>query len=119
MSNVISKPWGSEVVLTEPNLPYTGKILKVLAGKRLSLQYHDQKTETLTLISGSAKIILNDTIVDMLPNQGYTIFPGTKHRVEAITDCQLFEVSTPEVGTTYRLEDDYHRSDEVLRSKID
>ncbi|MCX6726746.1 MAG: cupin, partial [Candidatus Shapirobacteria bacterium] len=110
MSQTIVKPWGEEIILTESNLPYSGKILKVKAGLRLSLQYHDQKTETLTLISGEARIIINKTTQPMVINQGYTILPKDIHRVEAVTDCVIFEVATPEVGTTFRLEDDYHRS---------
>lgn len=114
MSQIIDKPWGQEIILTTTDLPYTGKILKVNAGKRLSLQKHDQKTETLTLLSGIASIQINDQTTSMETNTGITIFPNTPHRLSAITDCQILEVSTPQIGTTFRLEDDYQRGDEIL-----
>jgi mannose-6-phosphate isomerase-like protein (cupin superfamily) len=118
MQQVIKKPWGQETILTEGSLPYAVKILFVKAGQRLSLQSHDQKTETLTLISGQANISLgpNQESIKESPmkNQtGYTILPNTVHRLEAISDCQIFEASTPEKGTTKRLEDDYQRTDET------
>ncbi len=117
-AQIVDKPWGKEIILTTPDLPYTSKILKINAGQRLSLQYHDQKLETLSLISGEANIIwgkdINNLITEKLyPETGYTITPGTIHRFEAITDCQLFESSTGEIGTTHRLQDDAHRSDET------
>ena len=123
MQQIVNKPWGQETILSENHLPYTAKLLFVKAGQRLSLQLHDQKTETLTLISGQAKLIsgpnqntLTETI--MQPQIGYTITPNTVHRISAITDCQIFEASTPEKGTTKRLEDDYKRPDEteILRN---
>jgi len=113
MSQIISKPWGQEIIFTEPNLPYTGKILKISAGKRLSLQYHDQKTETLVLISGQAKITHYDKTENMEPNFGYTILANSIHRLEAVTDSQIIETSTPETGTTFRVEDDYSRGNET------
>ena len=113
MSTIVPKPWGEEIIFTEKNLPYTGKIIKINANCRLSLQYHDQKTETLTLISGQAIISLNDHDQPMETNQGYTIMAGVKHRLTAITGCQIIEVSTPEAGTTFRLEDDYSRPNET------
>ncbi len=118
MSNTIKKPWGTEIILTPPNLPYTAKILTIKANQQLSLQSHDQKTETLTLINGQAQISLGPdqnslTTQDMLPLTGYTIKPNSIHRLKAISDCQIFEASTPEQGTTKRLADDYNRSDET------
>lgn len=117
-AQIIEKPWGREIILTTIDLPYTAKILEIKAGKRLSLQYHDQKLETLCLFSGKANIIWgkdqNNLVTEAMNNsQGYTITPHTIHRFEAITDCQLFEASTPEIGTTYRLQDDTERSDET------
>jgi len=117
-AQIIEKPWGREIILSTPDLPYTAKILEIKAGKRLSLQYHDQKLETLCLFSGEANIIWgndqnNLTTEKMVASNGYTITLNTIHRFEAITDCQLFEASTPETGTTYRLEDDSKRLDET------
>lgn len=117
-AQIIDKPWGREIILSTPDLPYTAKILEIKAGKRLSLQYHDRKLETLCLFSGQANIIWgqdqsNLKTEKIAENQGYTITPGTIHRFEAITDCKLFEASTPETGTTYRLEDDSGRDNET------
>lgn len=117
-AQIIEKPWGREIILSTPDLPYTAKILEIKAGKRLSLQSHDQKLETLCLFSGQANIIWgkdqnNLLTEEMTENKGYTITQNTIHRFEAITDCRLFEASTPETGTTYRLEDDTQRKDET------
>lgn len=114
----IEKPWGYEIIFTQENLPYTGKILHINAGKRLSLQYHDQKQETQFLISGRCLRICDnqngDLIeIEMKKFKGYTISVGQRHRLQAIEDCDVFEVSTPEIGNTYRLEDDYKRSTET------
>lgn len=113
MSNIVIKPWGREIILTQKTDPYTGKIEELNKGCRFSLQYHDQKTETLTLISGQAQITLDSTTTNMEPFVGYTIAPMTIHRITAVTDCQIVEVSTPEIGTTFRLEDDYARTNET------
>ena len=121
-SKLVSKPWGYEVRLTSGELPYAAKILHVNAGRRLSLQIHDRKTETMALISGRAVLTIEDGLgqlvsAEMLPNVGYTIHAGQRHRLAALTDCQIAEASTPEVGTTYRLQDDYGRNDETEASR--
>ena len=117
-AQIVDKPWGREVILTTSDLPYTAKILEINAGKRLSLQYHDQKLETLCLISGEANIIWgtdknNLKTEKMIPENGYTIQPNIIHRFEAISDCQIYEASTGEIGTTFRLEDDTNRPNET------
>ncbi len=114
----VEKPWGYEVIFTQEDLPYAGKILHIIAGKRLSLQVHDQKQETQFLIKGRCLRIADDqqgTLVEteMKIGQGYTIFVGQRHRLKSIEDCDVFEVSTPEIGNTYRLEDDYSRGTET------
>lgn len=114
----VEKPWGFETLFTPPWLPYAGKLLNVRAGHRLSLQVHESKTETILLLSGSAVLWLEDALgeveqVVMVRLQGYTICPGRKHRIAAVTDALLVEASSPEVGTTLRLEDDYGRPDET------
>ena len=109
----ISKPWGYELILTGPDSPVTGKILHLNAGCRFSYQYHDQKEEILTLVSGEATLVLEKEEISMTPRHGYHIKPFCKHRVAAVSDCDIFEVSTPEQGITVRLEDDYHRPDET------
>jgi len=115
----INKPWGYEIIFTPPNLSRVGKILFIKKGCRLSLQYHNQKEETLCLFQGKAKIWLEDKkgqikTLYMKPQMGYTILKGQKHRLEALEDSFVFEVSSPEKGTTYRLEDDYQRRSEKL-----
>jgi len=117
-AQIVDKPWGKEIIVTTPDLPYTAKILEITAGKQISLQYHDQKIETLCLFFGEANIIWgtdknNLTTEKMIPNNGYTILPNTIHRFQAITDCKLFEASIGEIGTTFRLEDDVNRGDET------
>ncbi|MFA6603570.1 MAG: cupin [Patescibacteria group bacterium] len=114
----VEKPWGFEVIYTPPDLERTGKILSVRGGQRLSLQYHDQKEETVCLISGQGAIWLENGIgeldrLPMEPLRGYTVAVGQKHRLEAVTDALFTEVSGPEKGTTFRLDDDYARPDET------
>ena len=116
--SIIVKPWGKEIILTPADLERCGKILFVDAGKRLSLQYHETKEETLSLFSGNAEIIIEDYSGVLISKpmeiqHGYTIRPGQKHRITAISDSVIFEISSPELGTTARLEDDYGRTDET------
>lgn len=113
MSIKVDKPWGFEVVTTTPDLPYTGKILSINANSKLSLQYHDQKTETLALFSGQAILTLNNQDINMQPLVGYTVKPQEIHRITAIKPSIIIEVSTPETGTTFRVNDDYSRGDET------
>lgn len=120
----VEKPWGHEVIWTPPGLGRTGKLLSIKAGRRLSLQYHDAKEETLCLLSGHAVLWLeNDVgVVEKLPmatETGYTVLPMRKHRLEAVTDAVVVEVSEPEKGNTVRIEDDYARGTETedMRAK--
>lgn len=120
----VEKPWGYELIFTQDHLPYTGKIMYINAGKRLSLQVHDKKQETQILITGKCNSILENTegemeTVEMIPFQGYTMMTGQKHRLQAVNDCEVFEVSTPELGVTYRLEDDYSRPNETEEMRKD
>jgi len=114
----VEKPWGYEIHWTPEDRPYVGKLLHIDAGKRLSLQQHDAKLETWFLASGRAKVMWDDgsgTLVEteLQPGLGYSCAIGQRHRLIGITDCDVLEVSTPELGTTYRLEDDYARPDET------
>ncbi|OGE25292.1 hypothetical protein A3C26_04075 [Candidatus Daviesbacteria bacterium RIFCSPHIGHO2_02_FULL_39_12] len=121
---IVEKPWGYELHFTPDNLPYMGKILHINAGERISLQVHDKKQESWFLKSGRAKIIREDTQGNLTETEmetgfGYTCRLGQKHRLAGITDCEIFEVSTPEIGNTYRLEDDYLRPTETPRMRKD
>ena len=98
---------------------YMGKIIHINAGARLSLQKHDQKTESWYLMSGRAKVIWESqedgelVETEMDEGKGYSCEVGQRHRLAGITECDVIEVSTPEIGTTFRLEDDYGRTDET------
>ncbi len=114
----IEKPWGYELHWTPDNLPYMGKIIHIKEGKRLSLQMHDKKQESWFLIAGRAKVIWENDKGEMVETEleigkGYNLALGQKHRLVGITDCDVVEVSTPEIGNTYRLEDDYDRPTET------
>lgn len=113
----VVKPWGWEELWAETP-SYTGKTLHIRAGHRTSLQYHDQKTESQCLVRGRARLLLENEHghmeeVEMEPGRGYTIQPFRRHRLIALAHSDVVEVSTPEIGTTYRLEDDYDRADET------
>jgi mannose-6-phosphate isomerase-like protein (cupin superfamily) len=95
-----------------------GKVLHIDAGKRLSMQVHDQKQEAYFLIKGRAKIVWDNdkgelVETELQPMTGYRTSVGQRHRLCGITDCDIIEASTPEAGTTWRLEDDYARPDET------
>src|SRR6266571_2236818 len=114
----VEKPWGYELHFTPDTLAYMGKMLHIDAGKRLSLQAHDKKQESWMIMSGQAKVIWDNAQGELVetelqPGQGYTTQVGQRHRLVGVTDCDIIEVSTPELGTTYRLEDDFNRPDET------
>ncbi len=101
-----------------------GKLIHINAGKRLSLQVHDIKVESWFLISGEAKVVWEDTSGELVEtvlqkNNGYNLKLGQKHRLVGITECDVIEVSTPETGNTYRLEDDYSRPTETEELRQD
>jgi mannose-6-phosphate isomerase-like protein (cupin superfamily) len=117
-SRKIDKPWGYEIHWVPAELPYMGKVLHINKDSRLSLQIHDRKQESWFIIKGKARVIwensagqLNETVLE--EGKGYSTSVGQMHRLVGITDCDIMEVSTPEIGTTWRLEDDYARPDET------
>ena len=112
------KPWGHEVIFAGLDGRYVGKIIHVRAGHSLSLQYHQRKDETSTVLSGAA-LIEHGPAVNALTSQhfgpGDTIHlpPGVLHRITAITDLTFAEVSTAQPGwreDVVRLEDKYGRA---------
>jgi mannose-6-phosphate isomerase len=114
----VDKPWGYELHWVRENAPYMGKVLHINAGARLSLQLHDAKQESWLLVHGRAKVLWDDNQGEMVetelqPGRGYGTGIGQRHRLVGITDCDVVEVSTPEEGTTWRLEDDSARPDET------
>lgn len=119
----IEKPWGYELIFTPPEAPTIGKLLHLNIGSRFSLQYHEIKEETLVLVKGQANIYLGGTeksVVkeNMVLDFGYLIKPKVIHRVEAVTECDIFESSTREEGVTVRLGDDYGRKDETEEERL-
>lgn len=114
----LEKPWGYELHWVPDKAPYMGKIIHINEGARLSLQIHDKKQESWLLIGGQASVIWEDSSGQLIttklePGQGYSTAVGQKHRLVSLTDCDIVEVSTPELGTTWRLEDDYARPNET------
>lgn len=114
----VEKPWGYEIHWVPEGKPYMGKVLHINAGCRLSLQIHDQKQESIFLLNGRAKVVWENAKGELIETElelgkGYSINVEQKHRLAGITDCDIIEVSTPEIGTTLRLEDDYKRPDET------
>lgn len=118
----IDKPWGWEIHWTPDDKPYMGKVLHVNAGGRLSLQVHDKKQESWWLLKGRAKAVWENNRGELVETElqegkGYSLILGQRHRLVGVTDCDVLEVSTPEIGTTYRLEDDYKRPDETEKQR--
>ena len=110
----VDKPWGYELrwAITER---YVGKILHVNKGEALSLQYHEHKDEYQYVVRGVVDIELGGaggglTTQRMAAGDTLHIAPGTRHRLTAIEDTDIFEVSTPEVEDVIRLEDRYGRA---------
>jgi mannose-6-phosphate isomerase len=109
----VDKPWGYELHWAKTDR-YVGKLIHVNAGHALSLQYHNQKDETIFLWSGRMlfEIKEGDDLVEreMQPGEAVHVTPKTVHRMTAISDCDIFEVSTPELHDVVRLEDRYGRT---------
>ena len=117
-SKRIEKPWGYEIHWVPEDAPYMGKVLHINAGAQLSLQIHDQKQESWFVMNGEAAVVWEDNkgvLVEtkLEPGKGYSTKIGQRHRLRGVTDCDILEVSTREVGTTWRLEDDYARPHET------
>jgi mannose-6-phosphate isomerase len=109
----VDKPWGHEQIwaLTDR---YCGKVLVIETGKRLSLQYHEQKDEWIRVLSGRLQLHLDDEggelrVRELGPGDGAHVAVGRRHRYEAIERCEVLEVSTPELDDVVRLSDDYGR----------
>lgn len=114
----VEKPWGYELHWVKEGAPYMGKVLHINEGARLSLQVHDEKQESWFLMSGRAAVIWEDSKGELIetelkPGVGYSTLVGQKHRLKGLTDTDILEVSTPELGTTWRLDDDYARPHET------
>jgi mannose-6-phosphate isomerase len=112
----VDKPWGYELHWAKTDR-YVGKVLHVVAGHALSLQYHNRKDETICLWSGRLILELHESgstrSLDLRPGDAVRITPGTIHRMTALEDCDILEVSTPELDDVVRLEDRYGREDKA------
>ena len=108
----VEKPWGYELIWAHTDR-YVGKVLHVNEGHKLSLQYHVKKDETIHLQTGRMLLVVDEgngyVERELKVGESYHIKPGTKHRMVAITDCDILEVSTPELDDVVRLEDSYGR----------
>jgi mannose-6-phosphate isomerase len=110
----VPKPWGYEIIWAKTDA-YVGKVLHVNAGQALSVQYHHKKDETVYLLSGEmtywVKLPGREELQDMKlqPGESFRIAPGTVHYIEAITDCDVLEASTPHLDDVVRLKDRYGR----------
>jgi mannose-6-phosphate isomerase len=110
----VEKPWGHELIWAETDR-YTGKVLFVKAGESLSLQFHRSKDESWLVQSGRAKLELGSAGDAVLSEEviaaggAFHFRPGTVHRVTALEDTTILEVSTPELDDVVRLEDRYGR----------
>ncbi len=108
---ILEKPWGEERLFAL-TAQYAGKLLHINKGARLSLQKHQVKDETLYILSGMVKLTVNG--IDFMAGkdcQSIRIKAGEIHRIEAIIDSTIIEVSTPELDDVVRIEDDYGRVD--------
>ena len=112
----VPKPWGSELWFAHTDL-YAGKILRVRAGCRLSVQYHEAKDETSYVLSGRVIVSQGDaadrmTARELGPGESWRNPPLLVHTIEAIEDAEIVEVSTPQVEDVVRLADRYGRQTE-------
>ncbi len=114
----IGKPWGHELHFAKEDDPLMVKILHINAGDRLSEKAHRVKRESYWLLDGQCNVIVENSERQMVPvsleyDKGYSTNVGQRHRQQAVTDCNVFEVSMPEGGKTWRVQDDYERPDET------
>lgn len=115
---IVPKPWGHEVIWAHTD-KYVGKLLHINAGQSLSVQYHSLKDETIHLLRGEMVYRIRESggtgegerLVEIPLREGESIrnTPGTVHQMEAITDCDVLEVSTPHLDDVVRLADRYGR----------
>ena len=110
----VEKPWGYELIWALRD-DYAGKVLLVRAGHALSLQFHRQKDESWYVLEGRAELELGEAGQAVLEKEvvsagvAFHFPPGTVHRVRALEDTTIIEVSTPQLDDVVRLEDEYGR----------
>ena len=108
----VPKPWGYELIFAK-TARYVGKILHINQGQTLSLQYHNVKEETLFVVRGELKLTIESDgdrrVLPLREGESFHIPPRLIHRMEAVVDTDVAEVSTPELDDVVRLEDRYGR----------
>jgi quercetin dioxygenase-like cupin family protein len=110
----VPKPWGHETIWAANDL-YVGKILHIKAGQALSVQYHNLKDETIYLLRGEMRYRVqlegSDELCELrlVEGEAFRNMPGTVHCMEAVTDCDVLEASTPHLDDVVRLTDRYGR----------
>jgi len=114
VSEVVTKPWGHELIWAKTDR-YVGKILHIRAGESLSLQYHRVKDETIMVLTGRMELVTfadgeSPQARELVPGEPFHIAPELRHRMIAIDDTDVIEVSTPELDDVVRLEDRYGRA---------
>lgn len=108
-NSIIDKPWGSEEIIYVSD-KYCVKKLILNKGEMCSYQYHNIKTETITVLNGIMKLQIENEYINLNPGNSYTILPKTKHRMIATnSDVIYIESSSPELDDIVRLEDKYNR----------
>ena len=109
----VPKPWGYELIFAKTER-YVGKILHVNQGESLSLQYHEMKDETLYVVEGELRLTIESDgdrrELALRKGEAFHIPPRLIHRMEAVVDTDVAEVSTPELDDVIRLEDRYGRA---------
>ena len=111
---VVDKPWGNELIWAKTDR-YVGKILHIKAGEALSLQYHQVKDETIMVLTGRLKLEYfadgqPPQVTELGPREPFHITPGLRHRMIALADTDVLEVSTTELDDVVRLADRYGRA---------
>jgi mannose-6-phosphate isomerase-like protein (cupin superfamily) len=109
----VDKPWGHELIWAHTDR-YAGKVIVIEAGRRLSLQLHHRKEESVYVMSGRLRLHLEDdagimSLRDLGPGEHAHVSVGRRHRFEALERVALIEVSSPELDDVVRLEDDFGR----------
>ncbi len=110
---IVEKPWGRELWIAHTE-QYAFKIIEIKGGTRPSLQYHRVKRETIYVDQGRVRAELEDEtgaiqVHEWGPGAVIDVLPGRKHRIAALEDTRLLEVSTPQLDDVVRVEDDYGR----------
>ncbi len=106
----VEKPWGQEIWWAVTN-KYAAKILEIEKGSSTSFHYHQKKLETFYITKGRGTIKLQERTEELYPGKVIEIYPGEPHRLNALSNLQIIEVSTPELDDVVRISDYYGRSD--------